>query len=267
MEGEKWGMSLRMRMIIIELLINFCWFPITFATNPTVSTNVQIEKEKEREVVEEIQIESTWEERMVEVLMQILKEKIDTPPTGVVKTSAQKRQKIQDLSRHVNGARLCAQNILTDIKEINDTASKIFWETSAKSASEAKQLAEEAASLTKDVVDNLSKEKALATIASHITAQIGTNNRKTSQFYNSLKTTGIVLMKASNYQTIQLSNLESKLRLFRRDANRKVDAVRRSAEVYVKKTIKYLRLAQSYSSSSAKDEAITDWLRRLRKKA
>ena len=63
MEGEKWGMSLRMRMIIIELLINFCWFPITFATNPTVSTNVQIEKEKEREVVEEIQIESTWEER------------------------------------------------------------------------------------------------------------------------------------------------------------------------------------------------------------
>ena len=110
--------------------------------------------------------------------------------------------------------------------------------------------------MTKDVVDNLSKEKALATIASHITAQIGTNNRKTSQFNDSLKTTGIVLMKASNYQTIQLSNLESKLRLFRRDANRKVDAVRRSAEVYVKKTIKYLRLAQSYSSSSEEIQSL-----------
>ena len=146
MEGEKWGMSLRMRMIIIELLINFCWFPITFATNPTVSTNVQIEKEKEREAVEGIQTESTWEERAIEVLEQMLNEKIDTPPPSVIKTSGGQNtetgMKVRYLSWHVNETRICAQNILAHIKERNDTASKSLWETSAKSASEARQLAE-----------------------------------------------------------------------------------------------------------------------------
>ena len=185
-------MSLRLRMIIIELLIHFCWFPITFATNPTVSTNVQIEKEKENEVVEEIQTEPTWEERAIEVLEQILNETIKTPPRGAAKTSRQNRpgtdlywnmhldrqkqaakQKVFHLSGHVNLARICAQNILTQIKERNDTASKSLWERSGKSAGEARGLAEESASFTKDVVENLSEEKAVSTIASHITAQIG----------------------------------------------------------------------------------------------
>ena len=74
-----------MRVSVIKLLIHLCWFPIVFASNPTVSTNVQIEKEKERELVEEFQTESTWEEGMIEVL----EEMIDTPPTRLVKTSAQ----------------------------------------------------------------------------------------------------------------------------------------------------------------------------------
>jgi len=240
-----------MRLIVIELLICLCWFPIVFPTNPRVSTNVQIGKEKEREVVKEIQTESTWEERMVEVLEQILKEK--TPHTGRVKTSAENRQNVRQL---FNETRLGAQNILTHIKERNDTASKILWETSAKSTSEARQLAEEAASFTKDLVENLSEErkkKAVATIASQIKAQIRTINWRTSQFNNSQKA---ILMKASNYQTIQLSNLKSKLRSFRREAKSKVDAVRRAAEVDVKKTIKYLRLAQSYSSSSQEIQSL-----------
>ena len=247
----KWGMTLRMRLIVIELLICLCWVPIVFPTNPRVSTNVQIGKEKEREVVKEIQTESTWEERMVEVLEQILKEK--TPHTGRVKTSAENRQNVRQL---FNETMLGAQNILTHIKERNDTASKILWETSAKSTSEARQLAEEAASFTKDLVRNLSEErkkKAVATIASQIKAQIRTINWRTSQFNNSQKA---ILMKASNYQTIQLSNLKSKLRSFRREAKSKVDAVRRAAEVDVKKTIKYLRLAQSYSSSSQEIQSL-----------
>merc|ERR550532_947656 len=138
-----------------------------------------------------------------------------TPPTVVVEcSSAQNRpvkdlgwnaaaqlykqeqtanQKVRQLSRHINETRLCAQNILTHIKERNDTASKILWETSAKSASEARQLAEEAASFTRDLVENFSEErkkKAVATIASHIKAQIRTINWRTSQFNKSQKTTG-----------------------------------------------------------------------------
>ena len=268
---------MRMRVIVIELLIPICWFPRVFATNARVSTNVQIEKEKERE---EIQTESRWEERAIEVLEQMAMIGLihTTLPTVVVEcSSAQNRpvkdlgwnaaaqlykqeqtanQKVQQLSRHINETRLCAQNILTHIKERNDTASKILWETSAKSASEARQLAEEAASFTKDVVENLSEErkkKAVATIASQIKAQIRTINWRTSQFNNSQKA---ILMKASNYQTIQLSNLKSKLRSFRREAKSKVDAVRRAAEVDVKKTIKYLRLAQSYSSSSQEIQSL-----------
>merc|ERR550517_447104 len=158
--------------------------------------------------------------------------------------------------------------------ELNDTASKSLWESAAKSAGEARQLAEEAASFTKDIVDNLSeetKDKAVATIASHIKAQIGSNNWRSSQFHNSQKTTGAVLMKASKDSSAELSNLKSDLRTFRLEANKKVDAVRETAENYVNQSIKYLHIAESYSSFSeeikslyspykialfAKDEAI-----------
>ena len=246
-----------MRVIVIELLIHLCWFSIVFAANPLVSTNVQIEKEKEREAEEEIQTESTWEERMVEVLEEILKEKIDTPPPSLIKTSGSQqtetRQKVRYLSRGLNDARICAQNILTHIKERNDTASKILWETSAKSAREARQLAEEAVSFTKDLVENFSEERkkeAVATIASHIKAQIGSNNWRTSQFHISQKTTGAVLTKASKDSFSELSKLKSELSSFRWEAKKKVDAVRKAAEVVVNQTTKYLRLAESYSSSS-----------------
>ena len=83
---------------------------------------------------------------------------------------------------------MCAGNILTSLKERNDTASESLWESSAKSAGEARRLADEAATFTKDLVENLSeerKEKAVATIASHIKAQISSNNWKVSQFHNS----------------------------------------------------------------------------------
>ena len=263
-----------MRVIAIELLIHLCWFPRVFATNARVSTNVQIEKEKERD---EIQTESRWEERAIEVLEQMAMIGLihTTLPTVVVEcSSAQNRpvkdlgwnaaaqlykqeqtanQKVQQLSRHINETRLCAQNILTHIKERNDTASKSLWETSAKSASEARQLAEEAASLTRDLVENLSEErkkKAAATIASHIKAQIGSNNWRTSRFHNAQKTTGAVLEKASNDSFSELSKLKSELRSFRWMAKRKAERLRKAAEVDVNQTTKYLRLAESYSSSS-----------------
>merc|ERR1719184_406955 len=172
-------------------MIHLCWSLVVSANHPRVSPNVHIEKENNSQA---IQTESSWRERAIEVLEEILKETIGTPPTRAVKTSSQNteyrnRQKVQYLSRHVNETRICAQNILAGMKERNDTASKSLWERSAKSGGEARQMAEDAASFTKDLVENLSderKEKAVATIASHIKAQIGSNNWRISQFHNCL---------------------------------------------------------------------------------
>jgi len=259
--GEKRGKD-RVIMVVTELLIHLCWFPIILANHPTVSTGaVQIENENNSQ---EIQAESTWKVRLIEEVKQILREKINTPPTRAVKTSSQNteywnRQKVGHLSRQVNLTRMSAQNILAHIKERNDTASKSLWERSAKSAGEAKQLAEEAASFTKDLVQNLSeerKEKAVATIASHIKAQISSNNWRISQFHNTQKTTGAVLMRASKESFSEFSNMKSELRSFRREAKRKVDAVRQASEVYVNQTINYLHLAEHYSSYSEEIQSL-----------
>ena len=272
-----------MRVIVIELMIYLYWSPMAFATNPAVSNNVQIEKENNSLSFQEVKTsESRWKEGAIDVLEGMLREVINTPPKRSAKiwsnlqqdTMYWIRHEVRYLSRHINETRVCAQNILSHIKELNDTASESLWESAAKSAGEARQLAEEAASFTKDIVDNLSqetKDKAVATIASHIKAQIGSNNWRSSQFHKSQKTTGAVLMKASKDSSAELSNLKSDLRKFRLEANKKVDAVRETAEVYVNQSIKYLHIAESYSSFSeeikslyspykialfAKDEAI-----------
>jgi len=234
-----------------------CLFPIVFATITRAMNSAQIKRDGL--VVEENQTDARiWKERTIDILDQILREIIRTPPTATraAKRSSQNtnRQKVQYLSRQINLTRICAQNILSVMKERNDTASKSLWERSVKSGGEARQLAEDAASFTKDLVENLSderKEKAVATIASHIKAQIGSNNWRISQFHNSQKTTGAVLMRASQDSFSEISNLKSELRSFRIMAKRKVDAVREASEVYVNQTIKHLHLAESYHSSSA----------------
>jgi len=231
-------------------LIHICLFPIVFSNSYP---------ESERHVMEEIQTEPSWEEKAIEVLEQILTSKIDQPPPSFVQfpsPSGQNNevgQKVRYLSRHVDEARLRAGNILAHIKERNATASESLWETSGKSAREARALAEYAASFTKDVVKNLSEEaeeNAVKTIASHIKTQIGSNNYRISQFHNSQKTTGAVLVKASKNSSSQLSNLKSEITSFRSMAKRRVDAVRNSAEADLNQTIKYLHLAESFSSSS-----------------
>merc|ERR1711974_418458 len=239
-----------------------CLFPIVFATNTRAMNSAQIKRDGL--VVEENQTDARiWKERTIDILDQILREIIRTPPTATraAKRSSQNtnRQKVQYLSRQINLTRICAQNILTGMKERNDTASKSLWERSAKSGGEARQLAEDTASFTKDVVENLSderKEKAVATIASHIKAQIGSNNWRISQFHNSQKTTGAVLMRASQDSFSEISNLKSELRSFRIMAKRKVDAGGEASEIYVNQTIKYLHLAERYSSSSEEIQSL-----------
>ena len=257
-----------MRVIVTELMIYLHWSSMVFATNPIVSSNVQLEKENNSLSLQEVQTsEFRWKEKAIGILEGMLREVINTPPKRSAKiwsnlqedTMYWVRHEVRYLSRHINETRICAQKMLTHIKEINDTASKSLWETSAKSASEARQLAEEAASLTKNIVENLSEEtknKAVATIASQIKVQIGSNKWRSSQFHNSQKTTGAVLMKASKDSSSELSNLKSELGTFRSEAKKKVDAVRKTAEAYVNQSTKYLHIAKSYSSFSEEIQSL-----------
>jgi len=228
-----------MRVIVIELLIHLCWFPIIFAHY----------QESERQVMEEMQTEFTWEGRAVEVLEQILSSKLETPPPSPTKPIyIEDRRKIFQIEIYVKKAKHLARHILNHIKKRNATASKSLWETSSKSAREARQLAEEAASFTKDVFEKISekrKMKAVAAISSHVEAEMRSNNRSTSQFHNSEETANAFLMKASKDSPAQLSNLTSELRSFQLMAKGKVDAVRKAAEADVNQTIEYLHLAQS----------------------
>ena len=54
-----------MGVIVIELLIHLCWFPIVFASY----------QESGRQVMEDTETETIWEERAREVLEQILNSK------------------------------------------------------------------------------------------------------------------------------------------------------------------------------------------------
>jgi len=274
--GEEWRKTVTMRVIVIELLFHLCWFPIAFADYheseggvifwlpseeevmlwlPKVFADYQ---ESEGQVMEETETESTWEERAIEVLEQILSSKLETPPPiptisffEITLQDAEWRHYFSHIEWNVKDARYHAQNLLSHIKKRNATASKSLWETSAKSAREARQLAEEAASFTKDVPENISEErkrKAVATIASHVEAQIGRNNRSTSQFYNSQKTADAFLVTASKDGSSQLSSLKSELDSFRLMAKVKVDAVSEALEDDVNQTIEYLHLAESLRS-------------------
>ena len=231
-------------VMVSRLVFHLCCFHVAFVANP--SKSVRIVKEHNKRAVQEIEVDAAWTEKTIAGLEQLLNETIETPPT-------RNRQRIQELSNHVNIIRTCAQNILTHIKERNETVSESLWASSASSASEAKQLAEEAASFTRNVVQELSeekKEKAVDTIASHVKAQIASYKWRSSQFHNSQKYTSSVLIKASKDSLLEVSNLKSELRSFHQEARRKLEAMRKCAEVHINKTIKYLRLAENYSSSS-----------------
>merc|ERR1711963_101149 len=210
----------------------------------------------------------------------MLEKKIRAPPPSPKKPfyhyghqDAERRQKAWYVSSYIDESRFHAQNILTHIKNRNATASKSLWETSARKASEARQLAEEAASLAKHVVANLSEEgkrKAGAAIASHIEHEIGSNNQRTALFYNQQKMVDGFLENASKEILAQNSSLKSELCSFQLMAKVKVDAAREIAEATVNQSVKYLRLAESLwylpfstkwtslvvNALNAKDEAV-----------
>ena len=92
--GEEWRKTVTMRVIVIELLIHLCWFPIVSANYYESEGGVPSEEEvmlwlpkvfadyqeSGGQVMEETETESTWEERAVVVLEQILSSKLETPP-------------------------------------------------------------------------------------------------------------------------------------------------------------------------------------------
>ena len=138
-----------MRAIVTLMVFHLS---IVFAINPAVSNNVKVENDQV------IPTKPTWKEKAVEVLEEIVSEPIEAPPAKPEYTHSYWSsikldpkwdyglmwwyiEKANNLSTQVNLTRNHAKNILYLI-ERNETASKALWETSAKSAVEARHLAE-----------------------------------------------------------------------------------------------------------------------------
>ena len=118
----------------------------------------------------EIESNLTWKEKVIEVLEELLGEKVRTPPAPVVEGDGRRlnREKAQNLSGQINATRTGAQNIIAHIREINETASQLLWKRSATSARESRKLAEEASNLTRMIVQGFSREKILSTLWNRI---------------------------------------------------------------------------------------------------
>ena len=106
-----------------------------------------------------IRSDLTWKEKVIEVLEEFLGEEVRTPPAPVVEGSGRRlnRERAQNLSGQINATRTGAQNIMAHIREINETASQLLWERSAKNARESRKLAEEASNLTRVIVQGFSQ--------------------------------------------------------------------------------------------------------------
>ena len=124
----------------------------------------------------EIKSKLTWKEKVIEVLEELLGEKIRTPPASVVEEGGRRlnRERAQNLSGQINATRTGAKNIIAHIREINETASQLLWERSANSARESRKLAEEASNLTRMIVQGFfreGKENTVDVVVSQIKAE------------------------------------------------------------------------------------------------
>merc|ERR1711962_1068594 len=194
-----------------------------------------------------------WKEKVIEVLEELLGEKVRTPPASVVKEGGRRLNwdRAQNLSRQINVIRTGAQNIIAHIREINETASQLLWERSVKSARESRKLAEEALNLTRMIVQGFSRERKediVDVVESQIKADAGKTMKKVSRFHESHKLTDAVLMKGKEISVSELSKLHSEIEDFRQKAKLQLDRMRESAQNYIDQTIKYLNLGQNYTS-------------------
>merc|ERR1711962_1898015 len=197
----------------------------------------------------EIGSDLNWKEQVIEVLEELLGEKVRTPPAPVVEEGGRRLNwdRAQTLSGQINATRTGAQNIIAHIREINETASQILWETSAKSARYSRTLAEEVLNITRMIVQGFSRENTVDVVESQIKADVGKTMKKVSRFHESLKLTDAVLMRAREDRFSDLSKLDSEIEDFRWKAKMQLDGMRESAQNYINQTIKYLNLGQNYT--------------------
>merc|ERR1711962_1473423 len=198
----------------------------------------------------EIGSDLNWKEQVIEVLEELLGEKVRTPPAPVVEEGGRRLNwdRAQTLSGQINVIRTGAQNIIAHIREINETASQILWETSAKSARESRKLAEEGLNITRMIVQGFSREHTVDVVESQIKADVDRTMKKVSRFHDSHKLTDAVLMRAKEDSFSELSKLDSEIVDFRWKAKAQLDGMRESAQNYINQTTKYLNMGQNYTS-------------------
>ena len=201
----------------------------------------------------EIESNLTWKEKVIEVLEELLADKVRTPPAPVVEGDGRRlnREKAQNLSGQINATRTGAQNIIAHIREINETASQLLWERSATRARNSRKLAEKALNITRMIVQGFSRENTVDVVKSQIKADVDRTMNKVSRFHESHKLTDAALMRAKEDSFSELSKLDSEIVDFRWKAKAQLDGMRESAQNYINQTTKYLSLGQNYTSFSS----------------
>ena len=120
----------RQLLVVTVTFLHLAWLPNISKGSQTSAL------ETKSNAVQEIKPDLTWKNKVIEVLQEFLREKIKTPPATVsetlVITNQWTRRKASHLSRQINATRIWAQNILGLVREINETASQLLWERSAK---------------------------------------------------------------------------------------------------------------------------------------
>merc|ERR1712209_73176 len=205
----------------------------------------------------EIGSDLNWKEKVIEVLEELLGEKVRTPPAPVVEGDGRRlnRERAQNLSGQINATRTGAQNIIAHIREINETASQLLWETSATSARYSRKLAEKALKVTRMIVQGFSRENTVDVVESQIKADVDRTMKKVSRFHEAHKLTDAVLMRAKEDSFSELSKLDSEIVDFRWKAKAQLDGMRESAQNYLDQTIKYLNFGQNYTSFSSEAQS------------
>merc|ERR1711962_510191 len=201
----------------------------------------------------EIGSDLNWKEKVIEVLEELLGEKVRTPPAPVVEGEGRRlnREKAQNLSGQINATRTGAQNIIAHIRKINETASQLLWERSATSARYLRKLAEKALKVTRMIVQGFSRENTVDVVESQIKADVGKTMKKVSRFHEAHKLTDAVLMRAKEDSFSELSKLDSEIEDFRWKTKLQLDGMGESARNYINQTTKYLNLGQNYTSFSS----------------
>ena len=251
----------RQLLVITVIFLHLAWLPNISMGSQTSAL------ETKSNAVQEIQPDLSWKNKVIEVLEEFLREKIKTPPATVSGVGWQwTRRKALHLSRQINATRIWAQNILGLVREINETASQLLWERSAKSSRKSRQLAQEAANFTRSIVGKISKEKLTSWHAGMVTLQIQADidetMKKISKFHESQNLSDAVLTKAEwestklhiiNTWPVEWDHVVPVWDSFRWQVKTEIDDMRKSLSPYINQTVRYLHLAQRYHGSSSSE--------------